>query len=449
MVAAAPAGRGLLIAYHLQTRLCGPGRSHYRAPDERGHVMDHIAAQRVPHAQLCAGSIQGAGLQFARDRVAAPDFVRGAGCGGRDTGGVSVAALVQQVGEVLGRGHALFGEPAVSGGGAARDSGTGLATAGDLVRTGQQRISGLSGALPAGYTRFAVDAGPTLNAAADADTALSNNLRDSAATDRAGRQTSGSVVNGAASDTAALAPSTRTAAGQRALISALRDRLAQQQQVINAHQARDARLAALVRSLRYGQGRPGGVMPMGGGMPLGGGGAGFGSSGGGGSPLSGLSGLSSFGRLGGGALNPRTALASNVDWFNGAGGVPGEPGQGAVKAALSKLGRPYVWGAKGPNVFDCSGLTQWAWSQAGVKLGSDTYSQIREGVPVPPGQVRAGDLIFPLDSFGSGGKSGPGHVQLAISSSQVVHAPQTGDVVRVAPMPGRFVARRPVRPAEA
>jgi len=96
-------------------------------------------------------------------------------------------------------------------------------------------------------------------------------------------------------------------------------------------------------------------------------------------------------------------------------------------------------------VLDCSGLTQWAWRQAGVQLGPDTYTQIREGMPVPAGQVRAGDLIFPLDSFGNGGRSGPGHVQMAISPSQVVHAPQTGDVVRVAPMPERFIARRPLR----
>ena len=104
-----------------------------------------------------------------------------------------------------------------------------------------------------------------------------------------------------------------------------------------------------------------------------------------------------------------------------------------------------MWGAKGPNSFDCSGLTQWAWRQAGVQLGNDTYSQIKEGVAVPPGQVRAGDLIFPLDAFGEGGRGGPGHVQLAISDHQVVHAPTSGDVVKVAPLPGRYIARRPVR----
>jgi hypothetical protein len=334
-----------------------------------------------------------------------------------------VGALVQQVGEVLGRGHALFGEPPASGGTAATTSGAGLAAAGDVVRNGQARISALSGAFPAGYTRFATDATAALDAASDADGNLSTNLRDSAQTDRSGRTNSGSVVNGAASDTAALAPSTRTAAGQRALVSALRERLAQQQQVISTYTTRDARLAAMVRSLGYSRQAGGGGMPMGG-MPFGGGSG----SGSGGSPLSGLSALSSLAGLGrGGSRDPSTMLAGG---FRGAGDVPGEPGQGAARAALSKLGRPYVW----------------AWGQAGVRLGGDTYAQIKEGIPVPPGQVRAGDLIFPMSSFGRGG---PGHVQMAISDTQVVHAPTSGDVVRITGMPGQYIARRPVRLAEA
>ena len=369
------------------------------------------------------------------------NFVSGAGCGGGDTGWVSVGALVQRVGETLGRGHALFGDPSACGDAGAGQSATGLATAGAVVRGGQRRISGLSGALPAGYTRFATDAGPALDAASDADTTLTNNVREAADADRLGRQSSGAVVNGAAADTAALAPSTRTAAGQRALISALRGRLAQQQQVINAHQARDARLAAMVRSLAYSRRSGGGRMPMGA-TPFGGGG-GLGS-GGGSSPASALSGLSSLAGLGATARNPHALLASSVGGLS-AGDAPREPGQGAAKAALSKRGRPYVWGAKGPNVFDCSGLTKWAWGQAGVKIGDSTYEQIKEGIPVPPGQVRAGDLIFPLSSFGEGGHPGPGHVQMAISGTQVVHAPHSGDVVRVAPMPARYIARRPVR----
>jgi hypothetical protein len=224
--------------------------------------------------------------------------------------------LVQQVGEVLGRGHALFGEPPASGGTAATSSGTSLAAAGDVVRNGQARISSLSGALPAGYTRFATDATAALDAASDADGNLSTNLRDSAETDRSGRTNSGSVVNGAATDTAALAPSTRTAAGQRALVSALRERLAQQQQVISTYKTRDARLAAMVRSLAYSRQSGGGGMPMGG-MPFGGGSSG--SGGGGSSPLSGLSGLSSLA----GSFTPRTSgSASGLVAPAGVAGTP-------------------------------------------------------------------------------------------------------------------------------
>jgi hypothetical protein len=218
---------------------------------------------------------------------------------------VSVGALVEQVGEVLGRGHALFADPPASGHTAATTSGAGLTAAGDLVRGGHQRIAALSGALPAGYGGLATDAGPALDAAANADDALGTNLRDAAAADRAGRGTSGSVVNGAASDTAALAPSTHTAAGQRALLSALRNRLAQQQQVISAYTSRDARLAAVLRSLAYGQGGQGGGMPMGG-MPFGGIGGG---SGGGSSPLSGLSSMGGQAPMLAGSFNPRTSGA--------------------------------------------------------------------------------------------------------------------------------------------
>jgi hypothetical protein len=220
---------------------------------------------------------------------------------------------------VLGRGHALFGDPPASGGTAARDCGSGLAAAGGLVRTGQQRISGLAGALPAGYTQFATDAGPALDAAADADTNLSSNLHDSAAADRSGRESSGSVVDGAASDTAALAPSTRTGAGQRALISALRGRLAQQQQVITAYQAQDERLAALVRSLRYGQRYPGA-----GGMPMSGMGGGL-TGGGGGLPMGALSDMGAPLTTLASSFNPRTAANASMSGLSAPAGIVGTP----------------------------------------------------------------------------------------------------------------------------
>ena len=159
----------------------------------------------------------------------------------------------------------------LSGGTAALNAGSGLAAAGEVVRGGQQQISALSGALPVKYGGFATDATVALDGAAGADGNLSGQLRDAAGADRSGRASSGAVVNGAATDTASLAPVSGTPAGQRTLIAALRARVAEQQQVVSAYKARDARLAALVRSLAYGQGRGGGGMPMGG-MPFGGGG---------------------------------------------------------------------------------------------------------------------------------------------------------------------------------
>jgi hypothetical protein len=159
------------------------------------------------------------------------------------------------------------------------------------VRGGQRQMSGLSGALPVKYGGFATDAGVALDGAAGTDSRLSGQLHDAAGADRSGRASSGVVVNGAATDTASVAPLSGTPAGQRALISALRARVAQQQQVVNAYKARDARLAPVLRSLAYSQGRGGGGGTPMGGMPFGGGG--FGSGGGGGSPLSGLAGVGS------------------------------------------------------------------------------------------------------------------------------------------------------------
>jgi cell wall-associated NlpC family hydrolase len=106
----------------------------------------------------------------------------------------------------------------------------------------------------------------------------------------------------------------------------------------------------------------------------------------------------------------------------------------AVRAALSRLGRPYVWGATGPGQFDCSGLTQWSYAQAGIRLGRTTYEQIHDGIPVPRWQVRPGDLVFP----------NAGHVQLAIGNNQVVEAPHAGAAVRISPLATGVRIRRPL-----
>jgi cell wall-associated NlpC family hydrolase len=346
---------------------------------------------------------------------------------------VAVDTLVAQVGQALGRAHALFGDPLVSGRSAACGAGSRLAGAGQSVRGSWQQMSGLSGEMPSRYGDFAAEAGSALEEMAGTDDGLSTALGNAAGADRSGRTDSGAVVAGAAADTSSLAALSRTPAGERALIAALRSRVSEQQQVVAAYRARDAQLAGLLRSMAYAhRGGAGNGMPIGGQIPWGKSGLGAGLPSGVGL-LSGLSGMPGRHR------HPRAALVSRVDGRPEQ--VPGGPGEVAVRAALGKQGRPYVWGAKGPNSFDCSGLTGWAWRQAGIQLGADTYQQIQDGVAVPPGQVRAGDLIFPKDCFDA---RGPGHVQLAISPTQVIHAPQPGDVVHIAPMPSSYVARRPV-----
>jgi peptidoglycan DL-endopeptidase CwlO len=106
----------------------------------------------------------------------------------------------------------------------------------------------------------------------------------------------------------------------------------------------------------------------------------------------------------------------------------------AVRAALSRLGRPYVWGATGPDRFDCSGLTQWSYGRAGIHLDRTTYQQINDGIPVPRSQVRPGDLVFP----------DAGHVQMAIGNNLVVEAPHTGASVHISPLGSNVQIRRPV-----
>ena len=342
--------------------------------------------------------------------------------------------VVARVGAALSRGHALFSPAPVDGSGVLAGSSVVLGSASDRVGDGVQLMDAHGG-----FGRSYGDAGGRLAgrfaAAGGLDRMLGGLAGDAAGADGRGRGQSGEVVSAAGDDVARVGPYTNTPAGQQALLQTLRDRVDEQRRVIAAYRQRDARLAAMVRQLSYGRaGGGGGLGSMLGAMPgSAGGGRGSGASLGN-LPVSQLVGL----------VRPDRSPNS---WLPGDMGVANDPDSGlgapAARAALSRRGSPYVWGAEGPNQFDCSGLTKWAWGQVGVTLGNDTYSQINEGMPVPQGQVRAGDLIFPLDAFGEGGRSGPGHVQLAISPNQVVHAPQPGDVVKVAAMPSRYIARRP------
>lgn len=120
---------------------------------------------------------------------------------------------------------------------------------------------------------------------------------------------------------------------------------------------------------------------------------------------------------------------------NGGLGLPPASGRAglAVRAALSRLGRPYVWGATGPDRFDCSGLMQWAYHQAGIDLHRTTYDQIHDGFAVPRSQVQPGDLVFPHT----------GHVQMAIGNGMVVEAPHAGANVQISRLGDVIAIRRP------
>ena len=108
-------------------------------------------------------------------------------------------------------------------------------------------------------------------------------------------------------------------------------------------------------------------------------------------------------------------------------------GSTVVAAAYSKLGCPYVWGASGPNSFDCSGLVMWCYAQAGVSLDHYSGSQGQSGAVIPLSQAQPGDILW---------KSG--HVGIYIGNGQYIHAPQTGDVVKIASNVSRFTCA--VRP---
>lgn len=104
----------------------------------------------------------------------------------------------------------------------------------------------------------------------------------------------------------------------------------------------------------------------------------------------------------------------------------------AIKSAESQLGRPYVWGGDNPGVgFDCSGLVEWAYAQAGIKLPRTSEAQwaALRNRAVPLGKVQAGDILFSAGSDGT--PNNPGHEAMAISSKQIIEAPYTGANIRI------------------
>ncbi|MEU4830301.1 NlpC/P60 family protein [Streptosporangium sp. NPDC023615] len=125
------------------------------------------------------------------------------------------------------------------------------------------------------------------------------------------------------------------------------------------------------------------------------------------------------------AGQPASRWAQNVAEGSARGDI-------AADWALTQLDKPYVWAAAGPAAYDCSGLTMRAWERVGVAIDHWTGTQWTSGPHVPLSELRRGDLLF----YGQITRN-PGdihHVGIYIGQGLMVHAPQTGDVVRVAPM---------------
>jgi cell wall-associated NlpC family hydrolase len=106
-------------------------------------------------------------------------------------------------------------------------------------------------------------------------------------------------------------------------------------------------------------------------------------------------------------------------------GVSASTATRALDYAASKRGAPYQWGAVGPNRFDCSGLTKWAYARTGRTLPRTVAQQYAATIRVSRANARPGDLVF----FMSGGR--PYHMGIYAGAGMVWHAPSTGDHVRL------------------
>ena len=100
--------------------------------------------------------------------------------------------------------------------------------------------------------------------------------------------------------------------------------------------------------------------------------------------------------------------------------------QEALAAAKSKIGKPYVWGATGPNSFDCSGLTSWAFKQAGTSIPRTSSAQSKAGTKVSVDSLQPGDLVFFYSPVS--------HVAMYIGDGKIIEAPNSGSNVRIRPL---------------
>jgi cell wall-associated NlpC family hydrolase len=104
---------------------------------------------------------------------------------------------------------------------------------------------------------------------------------------------------------------------------------------------------------------------------------------------------------------------------------------GVVGIAMQYLGTPYVWGGASPSGFDCSGLVMYVFAQVGISLPHSSYAQYGYGSPVSMSQLQPGDLVF---------FDGLGHVGIYVGGGNFIHAPHTGDVVKISSLSGWYAS---------
>jgi cell wall-associated NlpC family hydrolase len=113
------------------------------------------------------------------------------------------------------------------------------------------------------------------------------------------------------------------------------------------------------------------------------------------------------------------------------GPAPPATHSSVVAIAERYLGVPYVWGGASPSGFDCSGLVMYVFAQVGVSLPHSSYSQYGMGSPVSRDQLQPGDLVF---------FDGLGHVGIYVGGGSFIHAPHTGDVVKISGISGWYAS---------
>ncbi|WP_227999302.1 C40 family peptidase [Nocardia australiensis] len=117
---------------------------------------------------------------------------------------------------------------------------------------------------------------------------------------------------------------------------------------------------------------------------------------------------------------PMAAPQAGMPNFQGMFAAPAGPANIALDAAKTKVGAMYSWGAAGPSTFDCSGLVQWAYRQAGIDLPRTSFEQSHVGAPVAFENLQPGDIVV---------TNGGGHVGMYAGDGKLLNAVQSGDPV--------------------